>query len=138
MTNDIAYRMILLYLQKVKELDKTLKTALNSEDLLFDFYNFKIPQRGVLISEGLEFSFHGIGCRVNGPDFSIDFDYGEGNFLDLFNPWRVYEYFVSINQIIDSIKDFDSFEKLCSELELKGQIIKCTKPREVGSWKLPR
>ncbi len=47
-----------------------------------------IPQAGSLLN-GYSYFKHGYGCAVRGPDWAVDFDFGECGQIDGFCPYRL-------------------------------------------------
>lgn len=49
------------------------------------------PYRGILRT-GFKYYKHGFGCSVDGPDWGVDFDFGEKGQIDGFDAWRLFAF----------------------------------------------
>jgi hypothetical protein len=50
-----------------------------------------VPGRGALPA-GFAYYKHGFGCAVDGPAWSVDFDFGDQGQIDGFDAWRLYDF----------------------------------------------
>jgi hypothetical protein len=50
-----------------------------------------VPGRGDL-GRGYRYFKHGYGCAVKGPEWAIDFDFGDKGQIDGFDAWRLYSF----------------------------------------------
>jgi hypothetical protein len=82
-------RLISQYLESVRILSRRLCQAFNLDDLLSGRRSRQIPRTGV-VANGLEFSFHGIGCRIEDGTLSVDFDFMPGGKSGGFDAWRLH------------------------------------------------
>jgi hypothetical protein len=51
----------------------------------------KDPGR-ITLSSGFSFYKHGFGCSVDGPEWGVDFDFGDQGQIDGFDAWRLYDF----------------------------------------------
>ena len=77
------------YLNSARSLSQRLGEAFSQEDLLSGRRNKRIPRTGVA-ANGLEFSFHGIGCWISDGTFSVDFDFLPDGQIGGFDAWRLH------------------------------------------------
>lgn len=90
-----------------------------------------VPGRGEL-GRGYRYFKHGYGCAVRGPEWSIDFDFGDRGQIDGFDAWRLYRFAEKkLRQYgFDSQEDFErAFEeaKAAGDLLYSGYILYYTK-----------
>jgi hypothetical protein len=92
---------------------KLLQDHFGEDDLLRAVRDRKIPKNGSIDDYDVSFNFHGIGCRVEGKDANIDFDFGPDGMVGGFDSWRLL-------QFIESCENYDSkdftHEKLDSDI----------------------
>jgi hypothetical protein len=50
-----------------------------------DFGRMSLP-------DGFQAYKHGFGCSVDGPEWGVDFDFGESGQIDGFDAWRLYDF----------------------------------------------
>jgi hypothetical protein len=50
-----------------------------------------IPHEGSL-GNGFSYCKHGFGCRVRGPEWQVDFDFGDDGQIDGFDAGRLYDF----------------------------------------------
>lgn len=112
------------YLETVERLSTALAAAYQVDSLLVARKSKKIPRLGDFGSCG-EFSFHGIGCRIDDGNTSADFDfYGDGR-TDGFDAWRL-RGFVEHNKLAADLAFDTSHNALKSkiaELVLSGSVV---------------
>src|SRR5687768_5988973 len=56
-----------------------------------EWIQMEFPELGGLPG-GFRYYKHGIGCAVRGPDWSVDFDFGEHGEIDGFDAYRLYDF----------------------------------------------
>ncbi|HZF50866.1 MAG TPA: hypothetical protein VE093_19535 [Polyangiaceae bacterium] len=84
-----AERMLIdEYQAAVRRVVSTLRAGFGRDDLLRARRTGVIPKDGVI--SGIEFSFHGIGCRAIVDDVEVDFDFGLDGRADGFDAWRLW------------------------------------------------
>jgi hypothetical protein len=102
------------YVSRVRQSVKLLQTRFGEDDLLRAVRDRKIPKRGSIDDYGITFNFHGIGCRIDGKDANIDFDFGPDGTVGGFDSWR-------LMQFIENSANYDSKmftqEKLDSDIQ---------------------
>ncbi|RKH45241.1 DUF6896 domain-containing protein [Corallococcus sicarius] len=79
------------YLGCVRAFSERLCRAMGQEDLLSGRRSKEIPRVGTT-SDGLEFAFHGIGCRFSDGESSVDFDFTPDGKMSGFDAWRLHEF----------------------------------------------
>lgn len=91
----------------------------------------QIAQRGSL-PNGFKYFKHGFGCAVAGPDWNVDFDFGERGQIDGFDAWRLFDFaeknlttcgFRSLEQIEEAVR----VAAQAGSLEFSGYILYYTK-----------
>lgn len=89
---DFIEELIESYVECVHSMVVLLKVELNCDDLLKGVKSEKFPRQGEIgVSERLSYRFHGIGCRVIGNGFEVDFDFVPSGVIG-FDTWRLYNY----------------------------------------------
>jgi hypothetical protein len=73
--------------------------------------------RGPLPS-GFTYRKHGFGCAVFGPDWGVDFDFGEAGQIDGFDPWRLFHF--ARKQLAEY--GFESQQDITAAVELAVQV----------------
>lgn len=81
--------LIKRYLASVQVLVGQLQRAFQVENLVEGRKEGKIPRTGTFGDDG-EFSFHGVGCRIEKGETSVDFDFGPNGRIDGFDAWRLH------------------------------------------------
>ena len=81
-----------------------------------------IPRVGELPS-GRTYSFHGIGCRFEKDDITVDMDFGPNGRIDGFDAWRLC---VFANDIGSNDLTVEVLEESLAELVKAGLIVKST------------
>jgi hypothetical protein len=82
-------QLIFQYLERARLLAQRLCEAFNQDDLLSGRRAKAIPRTGVAPG-GIEFSFHGIGCRICDGKVSVDFDFLPAGQIGGFDAWRLH------------------------------------------------
>jgi hypothetical protein len=77
------------YISNVNQFIDTVKFEYNVDNILIAKRARLIPAQGTTKDGRFTFRFHGIGCEVQGPDFTIDFDFGESAKVGGFDSWRL-------------------------------------------------
>lgn len=91
MTTQTLIDSINEYLKRVQQAAELLERSFGTRDILELWWTNKIPRRGV-VTDGIEYELHGVGCSVYMSDTCIDFDYGPDGRVDGVDPWRLYMY----------------------------------------------
>jgi hypothetical protein len=84
--NEHLKKLITLFLQKVSEAEEILKKKYNIDTPMHWKQN-GLPRRGAF--DIYEYYFHGIGCRFNFGELSVDYDYGDQGRINGFDLWRL-------------------------------------------------
>ncbi|NNC16733.1 hypothetical protein HJC22_13505 [Corallococcus exiguus] len=79
------------YLASARSFAERLCRAFGQEDLLSGRRSKVIPRKGV-VSGGLEFDFHGIGCRFSEGTSRVDVDFTPEGKVSGFDAWRLHEF----------------------------------------------
>lgn len=87
-SRDWAVALIFKYLAESTRLAQRLCGVYSQENLLAGRRNGAIPRSGSL--EGVEFEFHGVGCRIAEGNSSADFDFLPDGQLGGFDAWRLH------------------------------------------------
>ena len=86
-----------------------------------------IVQKG-LLPNGFRYFKHGFGCEVAGPDWDVDFDFGEAGQIDGFDAWRLFAFaektlstygFRSLEEVETAVR----FALQAGDLEYSGYIL---------------
>ena len=81
------------YLECSEQIAEELRRDLQAPNLLVGVNSGKVPRRGFCRSfGGGEYFFHGVGCRVQGAEIEIDFDFGPDGSLPGADPWKLYNF----------------------------------------------
>lgn len=81
--------LIQRYLAAVESSSGRLREQFGVQNLVEGRRSGRIPREGKLEGGG-EFSFHGVGCRIDDRAASVDFDFGPGGRTDGFDAWRLH------------------------------------------------
>lgn len=86
-----------------KTLEDLITDFLSTVDIVMKLFEEKFGTRNILrlwrsnqiqrcgkITEDVQYELHGIGCAIQFPAESVDFDYGSNNRTDGFDVWRLY------------------------------------------------
>jgi len=76
------------YQAAVRRVVSALRVGFGRDDLLPARGRREIPKDGVI--NGVEFSFHGVGCRATVDGVEVDFDFGPNGRTDGFEAWRLW------------------------------------------------
>lgn len=99
--DDWIGRMISEYLATARSLSQQLAAAFGQSDLLEGSRNKASPRTG-RTPDGLEFSFHGIGCWISDGQKSVDLDFLPGGYVDGFDAWRLHVFARENSSIIEA------------------------------------
>lgn len=99
------------YLKQIQQATELLERSFGTRDILELWWTNKIPRRGV-VTDGVEYEPHGVGCSVYISDLCIDLDYGPGGRVDGFDPWRLYMYACETPQKYKKYTDMKFLGKL--------------------------
>ncbi|MCK6591141.1 MAG: hypothetical protein L6Q76_26610, partial [Polyangiaceae bacterium] len=76
-----AERMLIdEYQAAARKVASALRAGFGRNNLLRAWHSGEIPKEGVI--NGVEFSFHGVGCWAIVDDVEVDFDFGPGGRTD--------------------------------------------------------
>lgn len=82
-------KLISEYMGSARALSRKLCAAFTQNDLLSGRRSNAIPRTGVT-SDGLEFSFHGIGCWLSDGKQSVDIDFTPNGHIGAFDAWKLH------------------------------------------------
>ena len=107
-------RLISDYQARVAEAVVLLNAAgIERPSSAVEWVRMEFPELGGLAG-GFRYFRHGFGCAVRGPDWGVDFDFGEHGEIDGFDAHRLYDFaskrlshyaFSSADEIERSVKD---------------------------------
>ncbi|MCS4249896.1 DUF6896 domain-containing protein [Pseudomonas sp. BIGb0164] len=123
MKNRTLEDLINEYIKQVQQATELLEHSFGTKDILELWWTNKIPRCGVL-TDGVEYELHGVGCSVYLTDRCIDFDYGPGGRVDGFDPWRLYMYACETPQQHKKYTDMKLLEHEFNEYLEKGKVRK--------------
>ena len=92
------------YLNDVKKCIELFKKKIADKHPIKAWRDKNIPKFGQL-SQDINYDFHGVGCYVEFPNYSIDFDFGKNGEFNGFDKWRIASY------IDERILDYPYYEK---------------------------
>jgi len=104
------------YVRRVRESVRYLREHFQTDDLLRGVRERTIPRRGTVNEHELAFNFHGIGCLIQQPDATVDFDFGPDGRVGGFDSWRLL-------QFLESCNDYDTEELPQEQLESEIRIL---------------
>lgn len=78
------------YQVAVRRVVSALRMGFGRDDLLTSRRRGEIPKSGVI--NGIDFSFHGVGCRGTVDGMDVDFDFGPDGRTDGFDAWRLWNF----------------------------------------------
>lgn len=76
------------YQESVQYGVRHMQSEFETKELLKAWISKKIPKEGVL-SSGIEYDFHGVGCLLTINHVEVDFDFGPDDRYDGFDLWRL-------------------------------------------------
>lgn len=120
MTTEIDH-VINEYVRWVRSYVSTMQLHFGSRNLLIDRREGRIPKRGQI--GDFEFVFHGVGCTINTPLHSIDFDFGPEGMVGGFDAFRLSIFANSLPSPHDSTVTENDFQKCLSRLQERGKVI---------------
>lgn len=120
MTTEID-RVIDEYVRCVRQYVSTMQEHFGSSNLLLDWREGRIPKQGQIGDIG--FVFHGVGCTVNTPSSSIEFDFGPDGMVGGFDAFRLSSFAISLRSSHDSTVTENDFQKCLARLQERGKVI---------------
>lgn len=108
------------YLAAVYRVVSALRAGFGYHDLLRARGQRKIPKEGVI--NGVEFSFHGIGCRAVVDGLEVDFDFGVDDRIDGFEAWRLWRFAEQQPETYPQFRQVEDVKKAMERLERTGEI----------------
>ena len=108
------------YLAAVHKVVSALRAGLGYQNLLAAYHQRKIPKEGVI--NGVEFSFHGIGCWAVVDGLEVDFDFGPDSRIDGFEPWRLWRFAEQQPETYPLFRQVEDVKKAMERLERSGEI----------------
>jgi len=118
MMNDQLLKLIDLFLHTVSQAEKFMKERMGLDEPRY-WRQRGVPRTGAL--DKFNYSFHGIGCRFDFGDISVDYDYGDQGRIDGFDLWR-------LTIFGEQIKDFKSY---VDSGDLKSDFEACIESGEI-------
>jgi hypothetical protein len=80
--------LIQAYISHLNQFVDAMKNEYDVDNVFIARRERVIPAQGKTKDGRFKFRFHGIGCETEGPDFTIDFDFGKGGKTGGFDSWR--------------------------------------------------
>lgn len=108
------------YVKAVEAIACELREVAGTHDLLRAITTGALARSGQLKS-GAKYQFHGVGCRVETPTFSVDFDLGPDGRIGGFDAWRIWEYAAQISDG-GAFAELHSVEIALNELMRQGEV----------------
>ena len=118
MTPEIR-KMIDVYLAVGAEAIRDLQQSFPLLKNMFDRRKLGIPREGTLPS-GRTYSFHGIGCRFELNETTVDIDFGIGGETNGFDAWRLYACWKSLGNATDL--SLEEVKSGLDEMRADGQL----------------
>jgi hypothetical protein len=126
--SDDELQLIREYQGAVQTIVAALRHTYSQQDLLAARRSGEIPQRAAI--GGVEFAFHGVGCRGRVGGIEVDFDFGPDGRTDGFDAWRLWTFATQSPTRYPGFQRREDVEAALLALETKGEI-KC--PRTAPS-----
>uniref|UniRef100_UPI003D34A35D DUF6896 domain-containing protein n=1 Tax=Corallococcus coralloides TaxID=184914 RepID=UPI003D34A35D len=108
------------YLNSARSFSDRLCRAFGQEDLLSGRRSKAIPGKGI-VPGGLEFNFHGIGCRFSDGTSSVDVDFTPEGKVSGFDGWRLHA-FSAENASFGGLRSHEDVESALKKLLAQGLI----------------
>lgn len=105
-------KLISDYQEYVRRVVLALRAGFGYYDLLEAYHQRKIPKEGVI--NGIEYSFHGVGCLGVVDGLEVDFDFGPDERIDGFDAWRLWRF---VEQQPEAYPQFQRKEDVKAALE---------------------
>jgi len=121
------YSIINGYLEKVRLSTSILRQYFECHDLLMAYKSHEIPANGIIDGK-YKFFFHGVGCRIEYTEWTVDFDFQFEGRTEGFDSWRLWEYVQSCKEKYPGIESLEMIEKDISTLANSGLIKKTEQP----------
>lgn len=90
-SSELLKKLIRCYVSTVAAYAGVLHNELTNDNLLCAVNSQRIPREGVL-SNGVRYHFHGVGCYIEDGPHHLDFDFGPHDRCDGFDAWRLAEF----------------------------------------------
>lgn len=108
------------YLGAVHKAVSELRAGFGRNDLLRARHSGGIPKDGVI--NGVEFSFHGVGCWAVVDGVDVNFDFGPDNRADGFDAWRLWQFAREKPAAYPQFQELKQVEKALKMLACSGEI----------------
>ena len=108
------------YQTAVQTVVAALRAGFGCNDLLSARRRGKIPKDGMI--SGVEFSFHGVGCRGIVDGIEVDFDFGPDERTDGFDAWRLWGFAKQKPAIYPQFRQLEDVESALGMLGREGEI----------------
>lgn len=106
------------YLAAVRRCVSALRRELGTNDLLRGVVSGSHPRSGQL-ADGTRYFFHGVGCEFEGPDLSVDVDFGPEGRMDGFDAWRLCQFANEVDAAAE-LRDPGAVEAALRRMEEAG------------------
>jgi len=120
MTSPTIMMLIDKYTSAAANAHAMLRAHLGEDALLSAVNGRRIPREGQLPG-GFSYSFHGVGCAVEGPNFEVDFDFGPEQRVDGFDAWRL-SLFAQFFPDLSPFHDANVVDRGLQDLEAAGLV----------------
>lgn len=111
------------YVTRVSQCISLMRKHFGVHDLLSGVREGRIPKRGVIGDSDLAFSFHGIGCTIDMPDGSVEFDFGPNGDVGGFDAYRLTLFAQNCSTGMSEVTSEDEVRKELSLLQNQGIVI---------------
>jgi len=116
-----AERMLIdEYQVAARKVASALRAGFGCDDLLLAWHSREIPKEGVI--NGIEFSFHGVGCRATVDGVEVDFDFGPDGRTDGFEAWRLWDFAQRNPQKYPQFQRLEDVQAALEKLARSGEI----------------
>jgi len=122
--SDDERELIRGYQSAVQILVAALRNTYGQEDLLAARRDGAIPPRAAI--GGVEFAFHGVGCRGTVAGIEVDFDFGPDGRTDGFDAWRLWDFARQSPEKYPRFQRREDLEVALHALAAAGEI-RCTR-----------
>ena len=116
-----AERMLIdEYQVAARRVASALRVGFGRDNLLRARRSGEIPKEGVI--SGIEFSFHGVGCRATVDGVEVDFDFGPNGRTDGFEAWRLWRFAQQNPQKYPQFQRLEDVQAALERLARSGEI----------------
>lgn len=123
-------KLIKTYQDTVKKVQGLFKQHFNIDNPMH-WRDISLPRKGCLDKDKkIFYAFHGVGCEVIFPKFSIDFDFGHEGRIDGFNLWFLKLFAKEKKAQFPELVNGELLEHLFNEASSNGEIAQIFKENQ--------